>query len=154
NHFSRWFTARTEFALARRLRPRTVAEFPTPEHLRRDLLASIADYRREQNEVLVADFDPRSFDPDANFFARLGGGSLGGKARGLAFVRVLLSLHGVARRFVGVHVGVPQAVVLATDVFDEFLERNELRAFALECGDDAELERRFLAASLPGAVIA
>jgi len=154
NHFSRWFTARTEFALARRLRPRRVSEFPTPEHLRRDLLASIADYRREQSDVLVADFDPASFDPDAGFFARLGGGSLGGKARGLAFVRFLLHYHALNRRFAGVHIGVPQALVLATDVFDEFLDRNGLRSFALECGDDAELERAFLAAELPGSVLA
>ncbi len=153
NHFSRWFTARTEFALARKLRPRKVAEFPTPEDLRRDLLASIAEYRREQSETLVADFDAESFDPQANFFTRVGGGSLGGKARGLAFVRFLLNYHGVTRRFPGVHIGVPQAMVLATDVFDEFLDRNDLRSFALECPDETELRYRFLAARLPYEVI-
>jgi len=153
NHFSRWFTARTEFALARKLRPRTVADFPTPEDLRRDLLASIAEYRREQSETLVADFDPETFDPGANFFTRVGGGSLGGKARGLAFVRFLLNYHGVTRRFPGVHIGVPQAMVLATDVFDEFLDRNDLRAFALECQDESELRYRFLASRLPYHVI-
>ncbi len=153
NHFSRWFTARTEFALARKLRPRKVAEFPSPEDLRRDLLASIAEYRREQSETLVADFDPSSFDPSANFFTRVGGGSLGGKARGLAFVRFLLNYHGVTRRFPGVHIGVPQAMVLATDVFDEFLDSNDLRAFALECPDERELRWRFLSARLPYEVI-
>jgi CheY-like chemotaxis protein len=153
NHFSRWFTARTEFALARKLRPRTVAEFNSPAHLRRDLLASIAEYRREQADTLVADFDPATFDPRSNFFARLGGGSLGGKARGLAFVRFMLNYHGVTRRFPGVHITVPQALVLATDVFDDFLHRNDLLGFAIECEDDAELQRRFLAGRLPGPVI-
>lgn len=153
NHFSRWFTARTEFALARKLRPRRVAEFPTPEHLRQDLLKSIADYRREQSETLVADFDRETFDPAANFFTRVGGGSLGGKARGLAFVRFLLNYHGVNRRFPDVYIGVPQAMVLATDVFDEFLDRNNLRAFALECTDDADLLCRFRAARLPGDIL-
>ncbi len=153
NHFSRWFTARTEFALARKLRPRRVADFASPEQLRRDLLASIAEYRREQSETLVADFDRESFDPRANFFTRLGGGSLGGKARGLAFVRFLLNYHGVTRRFPGVRIGVPQAMVLATDIFDDFLVRNDLRAFALESHDDAAIRERFLQARLPGWVI-
>jgi CheY-like chemotaxis protein len=152
NHFSRWFTARTEFALARRLRPRTVSDYPTPEHLRRDLLASIADYRREQSETLIADFDPETFDPGTGFFTRVGGGSLGGKARGLAFVRFLLNYHGVTRRFPGVRIVVPQAMVLATDVFDAFLEDNDLLTFALESEDDDEMQRRFLTAPLPAHV--
>lgn len=153
NHFSNWFTARTEFALARKLRPRTVAEFPTHEHLRRDLVASIAEYRREQNETLVSDFDPVHFDPAAAFFSRLGGGSLGGKARGLAFVRRLLGDHGLGRRFDGVRIAVPPALVLATDMFDRYLAENGLLDFALGCPDDAEIERRFLAAPLPGDVM-
>jgi CheY-like chemotaxis protein len=153
NHFSNWFTARTEFALARKLRPRTVSEFPTFEDLRRDLVASIGEYRREQSEMLVADFDPLQFDPGASFFARIGSGSLGGKARGLAFVRRLLGDHALARRFPGVHVAVPPAIVLATDCFDRFLADNRLLDFALASHDDAELERRFLAASLPQDVL-
>ncbi len=153
NHFSNWFTARTEFSLARRLKPRTVSEFPTLEDLRHDLVASIAEYRREQGETLVADFDAADFDPDAAFFARIGGGSLGGKARGLAFVRRLLGDHSLVRRFPDVHIGVPPAIVLATDVFDRFLAENHLLDFALSAQDDAELERRFLAAPLPGDVL-
>uniref|UniRef100_A0A832I404 Histidine kinase n=1 Tax=Eiseniibacteriota bacterium TaxID=2212470 RepID=A0A832I404_UNCEI len=153
NHFSNWFTARTEFALARRLRPRRVEEFASLEHLRRDLIESIAEYRREQSETLVADFDRHGFDPTGPFFARIGGGSLGGKARGLAFVRFLLNYHGVTRRFPGVRVGVPPAVVLATDVFDRFLAENGLLDTALASTDDAEIERRFLAARLPDEVV-
>jgi CheY-like chemotaxis protein len=153
NHFSNWFTARTEFALAHKLRPRQVSDFPTIEDLRHDLIGSIADYRREQSERLVGDFDRAAFDPASAFFARIGGGSLGGKARGLAFVRYLLNYHRVGARFPGVRVGVPPAVVLATDCFDRFLAENSLLDFALNCQDDAELTRRFLAAPLPGDVI-
>lgn len=153
NHFSNWFTARTEFALARKLRPRTVAEFPTHEDLRRDLVASIAEYRREQSETLVADFDAVHFDPTAAFFARVGSGSLGGKARGLAFVRRLLGDHRLGRRFEGVRIAVPPAIVLATDVFDRYLHENGLLDFALSCADDAEIERRFLEHPLPGDVM-
>lgn len=153
NHFSRWFTARTEFALARKLRPRAVSDFASPDHLRRDLLASIAEYRQEQSETLVLDFDRENFDASANFFARVGGGSLGGKARGLAFVRFLLNYHRITRQFPGVRIGVPQALVLATDVFDQFLELNDLGAFAIECDDDSRLRERFLAAKLPESVV-
>lgn len=153
NHFSNWFTARTEFALARKLKPRTVSEFPTLEDLRRDLVASIAEYRREQSETLVADFDSVHFDAGAAFFSRIGGGSLGGKARGLAFVRRLIGDHALGRRFDGVRIAVPPAIVLATDTFDRFLAENHLLDFALACQDDAEIERRFLAAPLPGDVM-
>ena len=148
NHFSNWFTARTEFALAEKLRPRKVSDFATLEDLRRNLIESIAEYRREQSESLVADFDRQSFDPRGGFFSRIGGGSLGGKARGLAFVRYLLHYHRVDRRFEGVHVGVPPAVVLATDCFDRFLSENGLLELALGSRDDAEILRRFLAAPL------
>src|SRR5262245_56957986 len=153
NHFSNWFTARTEFVLARKLRPRKVPEFATLEDLRRDLISSIAEYRREQHETLFADFDRHSFDPTANFFARIGGGSLGGKARGLAFVRYLLNYHGLGRRFPGVHIAVPPAVVLATDCFDRFMRRNALLDVALSSRDDAQIIAAFLRGQLPGDVV-
>src|SRR5262249_15284638 len=101
----------------------------------------------------VADFDRHSFDPTSNFFARIGGGSLGGKARGLAFVRYLLNYHGLPRRFPDVHVAVPPAVVLATDCFDRFLTRNALHELALGSNNDEEILAAFLRAELPGFVV-
>ena len=154
NHFSNWLTARTEFALAHRLRPRTVSEYADLEDLRDDLVDSIADYRREQAESLVGDFDRATFDPDSPFFLRIGGGSLGGKARGLAFVRRLLGLSQLSHRFPDVHISVPAAVVLATDVFDRFLIENDLLDLALHSSDEDEIQRRFLAARFPADVLA
>ena len=148
NHFSHWLMARTEFALAAKLRPRKVSDFASPEHLRRDLIESINDYRREQGEVLIGDFRADTFKPSESSFLRIGSGSLGGKARGLAFVRHLLRKNRMSRRFPGVRISVPPAVVLATDVFDQFVAENNLLDFALRCEDDAEIERKFLAASL------
>ena len=148
NHFSNWFTARTEFALAGKLRPRKVSDFATFEDLRQNLVASIGEYRREQSESLVADFDRHTFDASVGFFARIGGGSLGGKARGLAFVRYLLHRQRLGRRFEGVRINVPPAVVLATDCFDRFLAENGLLDLALHSRDDEEILRRFLAAPL------
>jgi CheY-like chemotaxis protein len=149
NHFSHWLMARTEFALAAKLRPRKVTDFNGPEHLRRDLIESINDYRREQNEVLIGDFKADTFKPSESSFLRIGSGSLGGKARGLAFVRHLLRTRRIARRFPGVRIAVPPAVVLATDLFDQFLTENNLSDFALHCDDDTEIQQRFLDAALP-----
>jgi CheY-like chemotaxis protein len=149
NHFSHWLMARTEFALAAKLRPRKVSDFNGPEHLRRDLIESINEYRREQNEVLIGDFKPDTFKPSDSGFLRIGSGSLGGKARGLAFVRHLLRTRRIARRFPGVRISVPPAVVIATDLFDQFLTENNLGDFALHCDDDAEIQQRFLEAALP-----
>src|SRR5271163_3030008 len=152
NHFSHWLVARTEFALAAKLRPRKVSDFPSPEHLRNDLIESINEYRREQSEVLIGDFRADTFRPSESSFLRIGAGSLGGKARGLAFVRHLLRKSRITRRFPGVRVSVPPAVVLATDVFDQFVTENNLLDFALNCDDDAEIERRFLEAPLSTAL--
>jgi CheY-like chemotaxis protein len=152
NHFSKWLKARTEFAVAHSLRPRKVSDFATVEHLRQDIIRSIQAYRETRSRGVIADFDRTTFDPAAGF-SRIGGGSLGGKARGLAFVNYLLSEHQVGERFRGMRVAVPPSVVIGTDVFDEFLERNDLRDFAINVSDEQEIGRRFLASPLPDAVM-
>jgi len=149
NHFSHWLMARTEFALAAKLRPRKVSDFNGPEHLRRDLIESINEYRRQQNEVLIGDFKADTYKPSQSSFLRMGAGSLGGKARGLAFVRHLLRTRRIGKRFPGVRIGVPPAVVIATDIFDQFLAENNLSDFALHCDDDSEIQQRFLDSTLP-----
>ena len=153
NHFSRWLTARTEFAVAQKLRPRKVSDFATLEDLRRDLIDSINDYRREQTEVSIGDFDAATFKVGDAFFLRIGSGSLGGKARGLAFMRHLLYKQRFTRRFTGVKVSVPPAVVVSTEFFDRFLAENNLLEFAIRSRDDAEIRERFLAAALPAPLV-
>jgi CheY-like chemotaxis protein len=149
NHFSHWLMARTEFALAAKLRPRKVSDFTGPEHLRSDLIESINDYRREQSELVIGDFNADTFKPSESTFLRIGAGSLGGKARGLAFVRHLLRKSRITRRFPGVRIAVPPALVLATDAFDQFMAEKNLLDFALQCEDDAEILQRFLAVPPP-----
>jgi hypothetical protein len=148
NHFSRWLKARTEFALAHELRPRTLDDYASPLALRESLIRAIASYRLEQARALVTDFDRDDFDLSGDFY-RMGGGSLGGKARGLAFVRRLLARQGLRERFDGVEIAVPVSAVLGTDVFDRFLDENDLRYFAIECEDDGEIQRRFRVARFP-----
>jgi CheY-like chemotaxis protein len=152
NHFSKWLKARTEFAVAHRLRPRKVSDFPTVEHLRHELIESIQAYRERRSRGVIADFDRNAFDPEAGF-SRIGGGSLGGKARGLGFVNYLLSEHQVRDRFGDVQITVPPSVVIGTDVFDEFLEMNGLRDFVVNADDEQEVGRRFMASDLPDAVM-
>ncbi len=153
NHFSHWLMARTEFALAQKLRPRKVSEFNGTQHLREDLIRALVDYRREQNQSLIGDFNPASFEPHSTFFLRIGGGSLGGKARGLAFVRHVLHRRRITHRFPGVRIVVPPTLVLATDAFDDFLAENDLHDFAIRCPDDAQIEQSFLAARLPAKLL-
>lgn len=148
NDFSRWLKARTEFHLAHHLRARTSAEYTDPEDRRRYLIDEINAYRREQTRESVSDFDPGAFDPE-NSFARIGEGSLGGKARALAFARHLLREFAVTGQFPGVQVTVPPCLVLSTDIFDAFLDENDLRHLAMRSEDDAEIERLFEAAPFP-----
>jgi hypothetical protein len=148
NHFSNWLKARGEFGLAQKLRPGRVADYDTLEDLRQDLVQSIVDYRRVRDRVIVADFD-RGGRQTESCFSRIGGGLLGGKARGLAFVNRLLTEYRVAERYPSVQITVPQSVVLATDVFDRFLDENGLQDFAIRSTDDREIEARFLGAVFP-----
>jgi CheY-like chemotaxis protein len=143
NHFSNWLKGRTEFLLAHKLRPRKLSDFPSVAALRQNLIASLGQYTQFQHRGLITEFEKSSFSPETGF-ARIGGGLLGGKARGLGFVSALMSNYSVRDRYEGVQIVVPPAVVLATDVFDQFLEQNRLREFALETTDDVAITRRFL----------
>ena len=153
NHFSHWFMTRTEFALAQKLRPRRVSDYRSVDDLRKNIIDSIAEYRQEQSQSQVGDFHAATFSPEPSFFLRIGGGSLGGKARGLAFVRSLLHRKRLTRRFPEIRIAVPPTLVLATDIFDHFLADNDLLDFAMRCTDDEEIVRRFVAARLPAALI-
>jgi CheY-like chemotaxis protein len=148
NHFSIWLKARGEFALAQQLRPRKVADYQTLEDLRQNLIHSIEEYRRKGGRVTVADFDRERFDT-FNRMSRIGGGSLGGKARGLAFVNRVLADSRVAEQFPSIQISVPFNVVLGTDVFDEFLELNDLQDLAIRATSDSEVEGRFLGVPFP-----
>ncbi len=152
NHFSNWFRARTEFALARRMRPRRVSEFRDLESIRRYLIRGLNEALRQERRGVVEDFSRERFDAGCTF-ARIGGGSLGGKARGLAFVNALLAGASLETEFPQARVHVPRSVVIGTDVFDEFLDANRLRRSALLADDDERVRQSFLAAPLPDNVL-
>ncbi|HTY00813.1 MAG TPA: PEP/pyruvate-binding domain-containing protein [Bacteroidota bacterium] len=145
NHFSNWLKARTEFSLAYHLRPRRPEDFASVEDLRGDLLSALNTYREARKRGVVSEFQRDSFDVK-NSFARVGTGSMGGKARGLGFLNLLMSQSGVAGRFEDVRIEVPSAIVVATDAFDRFLAQNSLESFAMSCTDDHALQKKFLCA--------
>jgi len=125
NHFSSWFKARTEFELASMLRPRRVTDFSSPSMLREYLINTLTDYLRAVQRHVVTEFDSENYDEFAAF-SKIGTGSLGGKGRGLAFMHKILSRTGPDLG--NVEIAIPQTVVVASDIFEEFLEVNDLRS--------------------------
>ncbi|MBI4872410.1 MAG: hypothetical protein HY814_12690, partial [Candidatus Riflebacteria bacterium] len=127
NHFSRWLRARTEFQLATLLRPARAQDFRTTAELRAFLIQSLRAYLHQIQQHVTADFRSDRFDSDVAL-ARMGPGSLGGKGRGLAFMHKLLAQAPLEEP--GLEAVIPQAVVLATGVFEEFLQDNRLATMA------------------------
>lgn len=150
NHFSRWLKARTEFSLASTMRPMRSSDF-TDEEARRARLIDLIETRRRRSQTAIMDFD-RDHYHSVSGIARIGGGSLGGKARALAFVHTLLADEGLTDKWPGVELSVPPCVVLGTDVFDAFVESGNLKAFALDCQDDVQIIARFRETPLPNGI--
>jgi CheY-like chemotaxis protein len=143
NHFSKWLKARTEFYLAHRLRPHKVSDFKSVQELRDRLLISIQEYRQVQKRGIILDFDKKLFDPK-NSFARIGGGSLGGKARGLGFINTMIINYSISHKFDDVDISVPSAIVIGTDVFDRFIQDNKLEKYVFQDINDLEITNAFV----------
>ena len=149
NDFSRWLFTRTETVLASRIRDWTVSDFESPEELRRHLIQLVHQRRKERQMGIVADFDPSEFDWVTRF-VKIGQGSLGGKARGLAFMSALLQRDpSLRQRFEDVRIFIPRTLVITTDAFEEFVGQNNLGHFATIDADDKEVAAAFLQARLP-----
>ena len=145
NHFSNWLKARTEFWIADQLRYKKVSDYSSIEEIRKYLITALKQYQKSRQRGIITDFNKDTFDPD-NSFARIGGGSLGGKARGLSFLNIIINNFGISNKYEGIEIDVPPAIVIGTDVFDCFLEENDLKNFALNSLDDEEIKNRFLEA--------
>jgi CheY-like chemotaxis protein len=145
NHFSRWLKARTEFYLAHKLRPQRVTDYESPDHLRKDLINAVHTYIDERQRGVISEFRKETFDPK-NSFARIGGGSLGGKARGLGFINSLITNYNVKDLFKDIEVSVPSAIVIGTEIFDNFIKDNNLEMFALQENDDLKITQTFIEA--------
>jgi hypothetical protein len=150
NDFSRWLFTRTETMLGGMLRDIQESWFDDPEEMRRFLIDLIHAHRRARQQGVVVDFAADDVDLMTNFF-KLGKGSLGGKARGLAFFHSLLrSNRNLLQRFPNVLLNVPQTLVISTEVFDDFIDKNHLDYLADEDYPDAEIVKRFRGGTFPG----
>ncbi len=152
NMLSKWLYARGIFSLAHMLRGMTNSMFDTPDQLRKFILDAIKGYRRQMGQGVVAEFDPATYNRYISF-ARSGSGSLGGKARGLAFIGNMLEEYKLYDKWEGVRVTIPRTLVLATDHFDRFIAENGLQYLQSEELDDADILSEFSGARLPDRVV-
>lgn len=148
NHISRWLYSRAVFPVAEFLKPITWNSLQDVDAHRKIIFEAIVKYRKMKNQGVVAVFKRDRFDRYSNF-ARIGDGSLGGKGRGLAFIDNMVKHHPEFEEFDNARVAIPKTVVLCTDVFDEFMEMNNLYKIALSDASDDLILRYFLKAKLP-----
>ena len=153
NHMSRWLSARAIFPVSAFLKNVTWHKLQDVQAHRKIIFDAIVQYRHMKNIGVVAVFDRLKFDAYSHF-ARIGEGSLGGKGRGLAFLDSVIKRHPDFNQYKGVSVQIPKTVVLCTDVFDRFMEQNNLYQIALSDAPDEEILKHFLRAQLPDSLIA
>jgi len=149
NDFSRWFFARTEIMLASKVRPIREDDFSSVDNHRQYLISIIKARRSRRQKGVVANFEAGEFDLDTEFL-KIGTGSLGGKARGLAFVSNLLQrLPVIHKKFKDINIFIPQTMVITTEGFDVFVEENNLKGFSKSNAPDEEIAEAFCEATFP-----
>ncbi len=148
NNVSRWLNSRALFPIAEVLKKITWNSFQDIDMHRQIIYDTIVAYRKMKNQGVVAVFHRERFDAFSNF-ARIGEGSLGGKGRGIAFLDHIIKRHTDLNQFANARVMIPKTVVLCTDIFDEFMDTNELYQVALSDISDEQILQYFLHARLP-----
>lgn len=150
NDISRWLYSRAMFPIAEVIKAHRTRSLADTHEAKLLFLEAIVSYRRMKNRGVVAVFERDRFDRYSNF-ARIGKGSMGGKGRGLAFIDALIKKYPETDSVAGtsVNITIPRTVVLCTDLFDEFMESNNLYPIALSNAADEEIHRAFVGAHLP-----
>ncbi|MFR1289763.1 MAG: PEP/pyruvate-binding domain-containing protein [Alistipes finegoldii] len=148
NHLSKWLYSRGLFPLAAAIRRGNKSQFATTEEHRQRIVNLIKDYRILLGQGVVARFDTETYS-DAVAFARIGEGSLGGKARGLAFMNSMLLKHRQYDKHDNLRIMIPRSVVIATDYFDEFIRNNGLKYIISQEFSDEEILSEFVSSTIP-----
>ncbi|MDR3628955.1 MAG: PEP/pyruvate-binding domain-containing protein [Desulfocapsaceae bacterium] len=146
NHFSNWIMARAEIALSRRLHREYITRIEKVEDMRADLVFKVHALRKLRQQGVVARFAAGRYDPEIMDFVKIGDGSVGGKARGLAFMWARLqNVHDSI--LAQLRVTIPKTCVISADGFDSFVRENHLHL--TEGLDDRAIEDLFLRAKMP-----
>ncbi len=152
NHFSKWLNARALFPLAELFKYLSIDDFQNLDHARSFLYEAISNFRLNKGRGVIAKFYRVNYDEYLNF-ARIGDGSIGGKARGLAFLDSLIKKKQGMDAFDNVIISIPRTVVLTSDVFDEFMESNNLLQFALNDIEDEKILEAFINAKMSDKIL-
>ena len=149
NMFSKWLFSRGLFLLGHRFRAEHHTDGP---ETRIFIKEQVRDYLKSVGRGIIAHFAPESYE-DYITFARMGDGSLGGKARGLAFLNSLIEKYGLADKYEDIRIAIPRSIVITTEYFDRFMEDNGLQyVIESELSDD-EILAEFVASRLPEQLI-
>lgn len=146
NHFSIWFMARGEFLLSNSLRPKKIEEFKSIDEIRNFLVSSLENNRKSITTGVIADFSQNRFHTGCDFL-KISEGSLGGKARGLAFMSTLLNhpkMKKIKEKYKNTEIIVPRTAVIGIEEFENFMEENDLYEFAYKENDKEKLSKKFL----------
>jgi CheY-like chemotaxis protein len=152
NHFSKWFKARALFHIANMFKYMRVEHFNNLDEVRNFIYQALSGYRKNTARGVIAKYYRKKFDSYV-MFARIGEGSIGGKARGLAFIDMLLKQNSLHHKYTGVFITIPKTVVISTDLFDLFMEGNDLYNIALSDEDDEVILKRFIKSKLPKSLL-
>ncbi len=152
NEISKWLNARALFTIGKIFKALQLKDFGNIEQARAYIFDAISNYRTSKGRGIIASFDKKSFDEYLTF-SRIGEGSLGGKGRGLAFIDSIIKKHKLFDHFENVQITIPRTVVISTDLFDEFMEVNNLYKTGISSLSDEEILKQFVIASLPNRLI-
>jgi CheY-like chemotaxis protein len=145
---SKWLNARALFPIAQIFKPAKLEDFKSLDDVRKYIYKAISTFRTNKAKGVIAEFDRHLYDEYLGF-SRIGEGSIGGKARGLAFFNSFLNNNQFFDKFPGVKISIPHTVVLSTEVFDEFMQENDLYRVAVSGMTDEEISKLFVNARLP-----
>jgi len=151
NHITKWLNSRSLFTLANRFKHLTLEHFKDIEEMRQFVYQSISYYRANSGRGVIAKFTQNTFD-SYSVFSRIGEGYIGGKARGLAFLDLLIKKYNLRHKYKNVKIMIPRTVILCTDIFDEFIESHKLYEIGISNLSDAEILKHFVDVQLPNRI--
>ena len=153
NNFTKWLKSRALFPIANLFSTVEFEDFDETDHVREFLVSAIKYYRIYRSRGVIAKFNRKRYDEYLGF-SRIGDGALGGKGRGLAFIDNFLKRHKLFNKFEGISISIPRTVVLSTEVFDEFMDTNDLFEFVIQDDiSDEEILNKFISKKLPESVV-